>query len=83
MKEFRVSSKSVPSSLAGAIHMVLSDGDTATLSCIGAGAVNQALKACAIANERLGGTLVFIPCFEDAERDGEKISMIKILCKKG
>lgn len=83
MKEFRVSSKSVPSSLAGAIHMAISDGDTATLSCIGAGAVNQAVKACAVANERLDGELVFVPSFEDIGDGDEKISAIKILCKKG
>lgn len=83
MEEFRVSSKSVPSSLGGAVAMTLGSGEEAVLSCIGAAAVNQAVKACAVANERLGGGLVFVPTFENVEINGETVSAIKILCKKG
>ena len=45
----KVSSKSSPASVAGAIAGLVKDQEPVTLQCIGAGAVNQAIKAVAIA----------------------------------
>ena len=44
----KVSSKSSPASVAGAIAGV-KDGVPVNIQCVGAGAVNQAIKAVAIA----------------------------------
>lgn len=47
--EFKVSSKSNPNSIAGAIIGVSNENKEIILVCVGAGAVNQAIKAVAIA----------------------------------
>ena len=47
--EFKVSSKSNPNSVAGAIIGESNENKEIILICIGAGAVNQAIKAVAIA----------------------------------
>ena len=47
--EFKVSSKSNPNSVAGAIIGVSNENKETILVCVGAGAVNQAIKAVAIA----------------------------------
>lgn len=47
--EFKVSSKSNPNSIAGAIIGASNEKKEAILVCVGAGAVNQAIKAVAIA----------------------------------
>lgn len=46
--EFKVSSKSNPNSVAGAIIGVSNENKEIILVCVGAGAVNQAIKAVAI-----------------------------------
>ena len=45
----KVSSKSSPASVAGAIAGMVKDGVPVNIQCVGAGAVNQAIKAVAIA----------------------------------
>lgn len=47
--EFKVSSKSNPNSVAGAIIGASNENKEIILVCVGAGAVNQAIKAVAIA----------------------------------
>ena len=47
----KVSSKSSPASVAGAIAGLVKDNEPVMLQCIGAGAVNQGIKAIAIAGE--------------------------------
>ena len=51
----KVSSKSSPASVAGAIAGMVKDGVPVNIQCVGAGAVNQAIKAVAIAR----GFLIF------------------------
>jgi stage V sporulation protein S len=46
--EFKVSSKSNPNSVAGAIIGASNENKEIILVCVGAGAVNQAIKAVAI-----------------------------------
>ena len=50
MKEtLKVSSKSNPNGVAGAIANVIRDGKSVEIQAVGAGALNQAIKALAIA----------------------------------
>ena len=55
MDYLKVSSKSSPASVAGAIAGLVKDGEPVNIQCVGAGAVNQAIKAVAIAR----GFLIF------------------------
>ena len=49
METLKVSSKSNPNSVAGALANVIKDSSTVEIQAIGAGALNQAIKAVAIA----------------------------------
>ena len=49
MDYLKVSSKSSPASVAGAIAGMVKDGVPVNIQSVGAGAVNQAIKAVAIA----------------------------------
>lgn len=76
---FRVSSKSNPASVAGAIVGVIREAGRCDLQAIGAGAVNQVVKAVAIARGYVapnGIDLVAIPTFLDLElADGERTAI--------
>ena len=66
MEVLRVSTKSNPNSVAGALAGVLREKGTAELQAVGAGALNQAVKAVAIARGFVapsGIDLVCVPCF--------------------
>lgn len=81
MDVLKISSKSVPNSVAGAIAGLIKEKGSAELHTIGAGAVNQAVKAIAIARGFVapsGVELICMPAFldlaiEDEERTGIKI----------
>lgn len=78
----KVSSKSNPNSVAGALAGVLRERGGAELQAIGAGALNQAVKAVAIARGFVapsGVDLVCIPAFTDIEIDGEERTAIKLI----
>ena len=49
METLKVSSKSNPSSVAGALANVFREKDSVEVQAVGAGALNQAIKAIAIA----------------------------------
>jgi stage V sporulation protein S len=77
----KVSARSQPSMLAGAIAGVLRSGDVAQLQAIGAGAVNQAVKAIATARTYLEADdidLMCIPAFTQVELEGEQRTAISI-----
>lgn len=77
----KVSSKSNPNSVAGALTGVLKESDVAEIQAIGAGALNQAVKAIAISRgflAPLGMDLVCIPAFSDVEIEGEERTAIKL-----
>lgn len=81
MEFLKVSSKSSPASVAGAIAGMVKDSVPVNLQCVGAGAVNQAIKAIAIARGFLIPTGVDISCaptFSDIEIGGENRTAIKI-----
>ncbi|MBE7039276.1 MAG: stage V sporulation protein S [Ruminococcaceae bacterium] len=81
MEVLKVSSKSNPNSVAGALAGVIREFGTAEMQAIGAGALNQAIKAIAIARGFLtpsGTDLVCIPAFSDVEIEGEERTAIKL-----
>lgn len=82
MEVLRVSTKSNPNSVAGALAGVLREKGTAELQAVGAGVLNQAVKAVAIARGFVapsGIDLVCVPAFADIEIDGEERTAIKLI----
>ena len=82
MEVLRVSTKSNPNSVAGALAGVLREKGTAELQAVGAGALNQAVKAVDIARGFVapsGIDLVCVPAFADIEIDGEERTAIKLI----
>ncbi len=81
MDVLKVSSRSKPTSVAGALAGVIRDKGYVEMQAIGAGAVNQAIKAIAIARGYVapsGLDLVFTPSFVDVDIDGEERTAIKL-----
>ncbi len=82
MEVLKVSSKSNPNSVAGALAGVLREKGSAEIQAIGAGALNQAIKSVAIARGFVapsGMDLVCVPAFTDIEIDGEQKTAIKLI----
>ena len=78
----KVSSKSNPNSVAGALAGVLRERGNAEIQAIGAGALNQAIKAIAIARGFVapsGMDLVCVPAFTDIDIDGDQKTAIKLI----
>jgi stage V sporulation protein S len=74
IKLLKVSSKSKPNSVAGAIAGIIRSESRVQVQTIGAGALNQAVKGVAIARGFIAPTgqeLVCIPFFKDIEINGE------------
>lgn len=82
MENLKVSSKSDPNRVAGALANVLRERDTVEIQAIGAGALNQAIKGIAIARGFVapsGKNLICIPAFSDIVIDGEERTAIKLI----
>ena len=82
MEVLKVAANSSPNSVAGALAGVLREKGNAELQAIGAGALNQAIKAVAIARGFVapsGIDLICIPAFTDIEIDGEERTAIKLI----
>ncbi|NLI67595.1 MAG: stage V sporulation protein S [Bacilli bacterium] len=82
MDVLKVSAKSNPNSVAGALANVLRENGSAELQAIGAGALNQAIKAVAIARGFVapsGVDLICIPAFTDIMIDNEERTAIKLI----
>ena len=82
MEILKISSKSNPNSVAGAIAGLVKESSKAEMQAIGAGALNQAVKAVAIARGFVapsGIDLVCVPAFADIEIDGEERTAIKLI----
>lgn len=78
----QVASGSTPSSVAGAIAGMIREKGFCELQAIGAGAVNQSVKAIAIARGYMapsGIDLVCIPAFVDVKISGEDRTAIKFV----
>ncbi|HED24847.1 MAG TPA: stage V sporulation protein S [Firmicutes bacterium] len=81
MEILKVSANSGTKALAGALAAVIRADGAVELQAIGAGAVNQAIKAIAIARGYVapnGINLVAVPSFVDVSIDDEKRTAIKI-----
>jgi stage V sporulation protein S len=78
----KVSADSNPKAVAGALAALLREHGSAELQAIGAGAVNQAVKAIAITRGFIapnGIDLVAIPAFTKVEIDGQERTAIRFL----
>jgi stage V sporulation protein S len=76
----KVSARSRSTAVAGAIAGVVREKGWAEVQAIGAGAVNQAIKAVAIARGYLeldGFDMVCIPSFVEVEIDGQERTALK------
>lgn len=81
MDIIKVSARSRSTSVAGAIAGVVREHKRAEVQAIGAGAVNQAVKAVAIAKGYLaldGIDVICIPAFAEVDIDGQERTAIKL-----
>jgi stage V sporulation protein S len=79
----KVSAKSSPNAVAGAVAAVLRERESVELQAVGAGAINQAIKAIAIARNYLREADIEIACIpafitvaiSDSERTGISLTV--------
>ena len=82
MEILKVSSKSNPNSIAGALANVLRDSDALEIQAVGAGALNQAIKGIIIARGFVapsGKNIYCVPSFREVVIEGEERTAIKLL----
>ena len=82
MEILKVSAKSNPNSVAGALAGVMREKGGAEIQAIGAGALNQAIKSVASARGFVapgGIDLVCVPAFTDIQIEGEERTAIKLI----
>jgi stage V sporulation protein S len=82
MSIIKVSARSRTASVAGAIAGVIREHGQAEVQAIGAGAVNQAVKAIAIARGYLleeDTDVVCVPSFVEIDIDGNERTALRIL----
>jgi len=78
----KVSAQSKPKSVAGALAAVLREKGSAEVQAVGAGAVNQAVKAIAIARGYVapnGIDLVTVPAFAEITIENEERTAIRFI----
>lgn len=85
MEAIKVSSRSVPKSVAGAIAAAVREHGSAAVQAVGAGAVNQAVKAIAItrvffAEESI--EIVCMPAFAELDVNGEEKTGMNFIVEK-
>ena len=82
MEVLKISSKSNPNSVAGALAAIIKEKNIVEIQAVGAGAINQAVKAIAIARGFVapsGRDIVCVPAFTDIEIDGQERTAIKLI----
>lgn len=82
MEVLKVSAQSNPKSVAGALAAIVRERGTVEIQAVGAGAVNQSVKAIAIARGFVapnGLDLVVIPYFAEIEIDGVSRTALRFL----
>ena len=82
METLKVGTKSNPNSVAGALANLFREKGNVEIQAIGAGALNQAVKAVAIARGFVapaGVDLICIPAFAEVEVEGEERTGIKLI----
>jgi stage V sporulation protein S len=85
MDVIKVSGSSRTSAVAGAIAGVFRENKRAEVQAIGAGAVNQAIKAMVLARGYLkedGYDVIFCPEFADVDIDGKVRTAIKLIVEQ-
>jgi stage V sporulation protein S len=78
----KVSARSRSTAVAGAIAGVVREHNRAEVQAIGAGAVNQAVKAMAIARGYLaedGIDVIFTPCFTEVDISGQERTALRFV----
>lgn len=82
MEVLKVSTKSNPNSVAGAVAAIIKEKNIVEIQAVGAGAINQAVKAIAIARGFVapsGKDIICVPAFTDIIIDGEERTAIKLI----
>jgi stage V sporulation protein S len=82
MEIIKVSAKSRSTAVAGAIAGMIREVGRAEVQAIGAGAVNQAIKAVAIARGYLaleGMDIVCIPAFAEVDIEGQERTALRMV----
>lgn len=82
METLKVSSKSNPNSVAGALANAFREKTVVEIQAVGAGALNQAIKSVAIARGFVapsGKNLICIPAFTDIVIEGDERTAIKLI----
>ncbi|GAA0069369.1 stage V sporulation protein S [Clostridium sardiniense] len=82
MEVLKVSTKSNPNSVAGALAAIIKEKNIVEIQAVGAGAINQAIKAIAIARGFVapsGKDIICVPAFTDIIIDGEERTAIKLI----
>lgn len=82
MNVIKVSARSRTAAVAGAVAGVMRETNRAEVQAIGAGAVNQAIKAIIIAKGYLaeeGVDIICAPSFVEVEIDGQERTAIRVL----
>ena len=85
MDILKVSARSRPAAVAGAIAGIVREGERAEAQAIGAGAINQAVKAVAIARNYLaldGIDVICIPAFTQVSIEGQQRTAIKLIVER-
>ena len=85
MEILKVSSKSKSSKVAGAIAELLKENSKVEMQAIGAGAINQTVKAIAVARgyvAPLGINLICIPAFTDVKVENEDRTGMKFIVRE-
>ncbi len=86
MEILKVASRSNPNSVSGAIAGALEEDGVVELHAIGAGAVNQTVKAIAIARRLIeaegSSTIKVIPGFIELVIDGERKTGIRFIVER-
>lgn len=82
MTIIKVAAKSRPAMVAGAIAGAIREGKRVQVQAIGAGAVNQAIKAMIIARQYLtrdGIDAICLPAFAEVEIEGQERTTIALI----
>ena len=85
MEIIKVSARSMPKLVAGAIAAVIRDGKKAEVQAVGAGAANQAVKAVAITRTYMKAEDVDVICrpgFTEIEIEGVEKTAIQLIVEK-
>lgn len=85
MEVLKVSAKSNPNAVAGALAGALREKGGAEIQTVGAGALNQAIKAVAITRGFVapsGIDIVCVPAFADIQIGNEERTAIKLVVER-